>query len=112
MKLINISDKAVTRKLFNNKFITLKPGESFNFPNSNLFERDLSLELVKSKLVKEKIVEKLKEKVVVEKPKKSKSVLSRIKEFSEDILDDGKRNYSNNPKKGRKKKKWLKNFSL
>ena len=42
-------------------------------------------------------------------PKKaSKSVISRAKEYIEDLLDDGKRNYSNNPNKkspGRKSTK-------
>ncbi len=41
-------------------------------------------------------------------PKKgSKSIISRAKDYIEDLLDDGKRNHSNNPNKkspGRKKK--------
>lgn len=42
------------------------------------------------------------------KESKKKSILSRIKDMAEDLLDDGKRNYSNDPSKkspGRKKKK-------
>lgn len=37
----------------------------------------------------------------VEKPKRNKNVFKRIKEVTEDLLDDGKLNYSNNPKKKR-----------
>ena len=40
--------------------------------------------------------------------KPSKSILSRIKDVTEDLLDDGKLNHSNNPTKkspGRKKSK-------
>jgi hypothetical protein len=39
--------------------------------------------------------------------KESKCIISRAKEYIEDLLDDGKRNYSNNPTKkspGRKMK--------
>jgi hypothetical protein len=51
--------------------------------------------------------EKAKEKVE-DKPKVKKGILNRIKDVAEDLLDDGKRNYSNDPNKkspGRKPKK-------
>ena len=38
----------------------------------------------------------------------NKGIMDRVKDFTEDLLDDGKRNHSNNPKKkspGRKKRK-------
>lgn len=43
-----------------------------------------------------------------DKSKPNSDVAQRIEEITEDLLDDGKRNYSNNPKKnspGRKKKR-------
>jgi len=55
----------------------------------------------------EEVIEKPK-KVSKEKPKVKKSVLDRIKEVTEDLLDDGKLNHSNNKNKkspGRRKKK-------
>ena len=90
MLMKNISDKSVSKKLPGGLIVTLVPGESFEFPNLEGYTGDCRLSKVE----------------VVELPVVKEKFSARIKEVVGDLLDDGKRNYSNNPKKkspGRKK---------
>lgn len=90
MELKNCTEKAVSKKLPSKEIVTLEPGESFDFPNHVGYYGDERLSKLKAP--------------VKENPK----LASRIKEVVGDLLDDGKRNYSNNSKKkspGRKSKK-------
>ena len=48
---------------------------------------------------------KKEEDVIIKVPKSKPSVVERVKDFAEDVLDDGKRNYSNRKRKSRSKKK-------
>lgn len=84
-----------------------------NVPEEVAISLDLKkFEIQNVKDLKKKVIEPLIEKEEVktkkEKSKKSKTLLARIKEVTEDLLDDGKLNHSNNESKkrpGRKKKK-------
>ena len=49
--------------------------------------------------------EEIEEEVIGIKKPKDPSLVEKIKDFAEDVLDDGKRNYSNRKNKSAKKKK-------
>ncbi len=43
------------------------------------------------------------DKIVIELPKSNKTMVEKVKDYVDDLKDDGKRNYSNRKKKGGKK---------
>lgn len=93
MLLRNNTDKSVSKRLPDREWITLKPGEEYDFPDVVGYTED-------PRLTK---VEEVKSDSVL-----GKKAAAKLAEIKADLLDDGKLNYSNNPNKkspGRKKKK-------
>ena len=88
--LKNLTDKSVSKKLPDGEMITVEPGQEYDFPEMTCYISDVRLTKVVVEPVKPKFTE-------------------RVKDFVEDLADDGKRNYSNDSTKkspGRKKKLW------
>ena len=108
MKYKNVTNKLIPIKL-SNKRLNLEPGDEADLPLDINLRRE-GLELVETKKVeKEKPLEKPKSEPKSE-PKEQGLVgkaMAKLQDVKEDLLDDGKLNHSNNPKKkspGRKKK--------
>ena len=119
MKYKNVTNKLIPIKL-SNKWLNLEPGDEADLPLDINLRRE-GLELVETKKIeKEKPLEKPTEEpeVGLLKPKSEPKsepkeqglvgkAMAKLQDVKEDLLDDGKFNHSNNPKKkspGRKKK--------
>ena len=104
-----IDGKRITYELARGKYAWRNlPDEVAERIDLNKFEvqKDIKIPIKKEVKVEEDI--KKPDKVLKNKSPVKKSVLARIKEVTEDLLDDGKLNHSNNKSKkspGRRKKK-------